>query len=291
MKSSNPILRTIFLRAATASCLFFVFPVHASDRIPRFWRCFDSSSENIRAKTAARPYFRIEDRQRHKHIDPWLIEYRREKRRQEEQSKKALEDARKKEKAEKTLEDNKRWEEMRTGLQNRFNAVDVQATLERAKADFTISTNLFAKSTPPEFVMHTNSMVKLTKQFWDAQKEAKSCFNPNAVLSHVEMKVSRYEKAHKALVREMDSFNRFLVSGNAEEYDKREVGGEFNRPVFHRRRTRPVFVSPNTREVPEADRSFPSSADKLRELKKLFDEGILTKEEYDTKRKELLDAL
>lgn len=282
MKSNNSIFRADLFRVMIAPCLFLLFSVSAEASERSF--CFGRRTEPsiIGKKMVASPYWGG-NRQRHKQADYWDWQKAQERRR-EEQAKKAAEEAAKKKKEQQTLEDNRRWEEKRTELQNRFIAIDVKLVLERARSDFAISTNLFAKSPTPAFIAHTNYMVKLTKQFLDAQKYAQSCFNPNAVLSQVETNVSRYEKAHEALVKEMDSFNQPSMPVNPDYAAP-------SQQVFRRRRMSTVLIATNTTDAATASPSLSLSADKLRELKKLFDEGILTQEEYDAKRKELLDAL
>ena len=219
-------------------------------------------------------------RQRRKGPDP-LLQWKMEQRREEENKKRQEEALEKKRKEQKTLADNKRWEETRTDLQNRFHAIDVKLVLDDAKSDFTSATNRFSASPTPEFTAHTNRMVKLTKQFVAAQRRAQCCLNPNAVLSQVEVEVVHFEQAHEAL---------------------REEIGALDRPAFPEspasaRGVGPFAVSPrrNNQSVenirPETPAESATPADRLRGLKQLFDEGVLTQEEYDAKKKELIESL
>ena len=236
-----------------------------------------SGLDIIGEKTAEKPA-RKYCQQRRKPIDPWA-QWRVEQKRREEKREKEERELERKQKERETLETNKRWEDKRTKLKNRFNAIDFKLALDQARADFTFATNRFSSNPTFEFVAHTNKMVKLTKQFVDAQQKAQSCFNPNALLSQVEADVFRFEKAHQALVDEIGRFNR---TASGEEFDN----GISDRPAFRRRRTG-FRKQDDSAVAPEV--RLP--ADKLRELKKLFDEGILTQEEYDAKRKELLESM
>ena len=213
-----------------------------------------------------------DNRQRHWH-DPWAY-YKAQQRHLAQQQQEQAAQKKKEADAAKARAEHERIENEWDNLQSRYNAINVLSALERAKDDFCTATNLFAGAESPEFVAHTNLMVKLTRQLIAEQKNAKICFNRNLVLSDVKPVVARFEDAHKALVREMDSF---------------KVQCSIRRSWIH---VEALYGKPTTNEVPtiRTTRSSPSTADKLRELKQLFDEGVLTQEEYDQKRKELLST-
>lgn len=214
----------------------------------------------------------VDDRQRHRY-DPWA-KYNAEQRRRVQQQQEQAEQKKKEADAAKSRAEHERIEDEWDNLQSRYNAIDVSAALEQAKADFCTATNLFKGAESPEYIAHTNSMVKLTRQLLIEQKQAKACFNRNLVLSNVKPMVDRFENAHKALLREIDSFS---------------VQCSIRRSWI---RVEKLYGKPATNEVTtiQSTRSTLSAADKLRELKKLFDEGVLTQEEYDEKRKELLST-
>ena len=77
-----------------------------------------------------------------------------------------------------------------------------------------------------------------------------------------------------------------IATNSAQGRDLTEIANELGREFAVQ--TNPV---PPGAPVTSPAESKPSAADRLKELKELFEKGLISQEVYDQKRKEILDSL